>query len=622
MFTEYADTADWLVKVFGDAGFTARRYSGADDHTTRDRIREDFQQGRFEVIVSTDAGNEGIDLQAARVLVNWDIPWSLVTLEQRMGRIHRIGQPHRVTLYNLIAKGTREGEAHERLLDRLVEAANELGGRMFDSLNAIMERIESGGCEAMLRLFYDSDRTAATGGEWPTLEQIRVARDEYFAELRETSSTVDPDEANSARHDDLLARVNPIIVERYLNRVSSGGLLECAPALAGDGFFALSARRNEHGWELPAALRPSNGRATVATSGDARRKAIDAGHKPAAGAVVLGPSEPSLTALVDALRERVGPDLWQGATLIDSSAREDYTLFVYECDITEGPDSGDSRHRPRTSTVSWLIAVSADGEARIAAWGTLPNLSADRDCGSAPLALESERAAAADRQATEAAEQERTRRADRLGSWVAEFRDQIKRLPHALTNGIADRHKRIAERKRIQQSVDARIAAAEAAATVKRSKPRRIGWTNVTAAAHDNPHEDSDPDSEAVSMRFVEDRLTGQGWNVSDVHTQGHGYDLHARRGAEQRCVEVKGRAGSADQSGVTLTGGELAKASQLGNDYWLYVVDRCADGAGRLYGAWQNPAATFDGCFADQPIVRLAGSDLKNALDSRGDAP
>ena len=47
--------------------------------------------GRFEVIVSTDAGNEGNDLQVANVLFNWDIPWPLVRLEQRMGPIHRIG---------------------------------------------------------------------------------------------------------------------------------------------------------------------------------------------------------------------------------------------------------------------------------------------------------------------------------------------------------------------------------------------------------------------------------------------------------------------------------------------------------------------------------------------------
>ena len=85
-----------------------------------------------------------------------------------------------------------------------------------------------------------------------------------------------------------------------------------------------------------------------------------------------------------------------------------------------------------------------------------------------------------------------------------------------------------------------------------------------------------------------------------------------------------KSKAGQANASntGVTLTGGELAKASQLGDEYWLYVVENCFDGEGRLYGAWQNPAETFRDSFIDVPIVRLRGSELKAALGKQGEAP
>ena len=116
VFTEYADTADWLVGRLLHAGFTARRYSGRDSHPVRDDTRAAFARRDFQVLVSTDAGNEGIDLQTAHVLVNYDIPWSLVRLEQRMGRIHRVGQPRDVELYNLIATDTREGDVLEVLL--------------------------------------------------------------------------------------------------------------------------------------------------------------------------------------------------------------------------------------------------------------------------------------------------------------------------------------------------------------------------------------------------------------------------------------------------------------------------------------------------------------------------
>ena len=69
----------------------------------------------------------------------------------------------------------------------------------------------------------------------------------------------------------------------------------------------------------------------------------------------------------------------------------------------------------------------------------------------------------------------------------------------------------------------------------------------------------------------------------------------------------------------MSLTGGELLEAAQLGDDYWLYVVENCADGTGSLYGAWPNPAETFRGRFADVPTVRLVGGELKAALGHRG---
>ncbi len=626
VFTEYADTADWLVGMFVNEGFTAEQYSGSQNHTERAAIQARFMDGRFEVIVSTDAGNEGIDLQAAHVLVNWDIPWSLVRLEQRMGRIHRIGQEQKVYLYNLVALGTREGQAHERLLDRLIEAANELDGKMFDSLQAIMERVRastgtSGEHEKLLRLFYDTDSAASSISDWPTLDQIRQARDDYYSEVRALSSEVDVPTANAALHDDHIARVNPIIVERFLDRIESGGLLECHRAPIGDeGFYYLSASIAEHGWELPEALHPSNGSSLVVTRAEARREAIADGHERAAEALMLGPSDPALTALVSGLRERVTTEMWRGATLGDESARTDYTLFVYECDITEGSDGPSPRHRQRPSTISWLIRVDCTGAARSVSWDTLPNLTPVPDL--TPVSLSPTVAEAAERRAAQAADVERDRRADVLDGWVKQLSTQLRRLPNALTDPITDRDVRLAQRTCIEATIRERISEAKMAARVTRGESRRIGWAHVVAVSQDDPdvNADEQADSEAVSMRLVTALLESADWRVDDVHTEGRGYDLYARRGAQQRCIEVKGRAGKASSTGITLTGGELAQASQLGDDYWLYVVENCSDGEGQLYGAWQNPAEAFRDSFTDVHIVRLPGSELKSALDKQGE--
>ena len=142
-----------------------------------------------------------------------------------------------------------------------------------------------------------------------------------------------------------------------------------------------------HGWQLPASLPLSNGRAVVVTRADARQKAIDDGLDRAADTIMLGPSDPALTTLVKGLRKRVEPEMWQGAVLSDRSAREDYTLFVYECDITEGSEGHNPKHRPREGTLSWLIRVSASGEARTVSWDTLPNLTPAHDLAPVSLAI-------------------------------------------------------------------------------------------------------------------------------------------------------------------------------------------------------------------------------------------
>ena len=432
--------------------------------------------GRFEVIVSTDAGNEGIDLQAAHVLVNWDIPWSLVRLEQRMGRIHRIGQQQKVHLYNLVALGTREGDAHWRLLERLVDAANELGGKMFDSLAAIMElaRSDAGSHERLMHLFYGPGTVAESDFGIPTVEEIKRARDDYYDELRSLSSKVDVDAANTARHQDRIARVNPVIVERFLDRAHKASLI--VQNQGGDQRRGLllhlrTARRSPV--RHPRSARRQDGKALVATRADLRQNAIDDGVDRAADAAMLGPSDPAFTALVEAVRGCVSPEMWQGAVLFDRTVREDYTLFVYECDITEGAGSG--HRRPRPTARSWLILVDRSGQAHSVSWEILPNLTPAAN--TMPIPLTEAEAEAARQRADEEADTESARRAGLLAGWRDKLSSQLGGLPRALTKDIDDPELRRQERRRIQQQIEARIQEAATAAEVvpRRDPQNRMG---------------------------------------------------------------------------------------------------------------------------------------------------
>ena len=91
------------------------------------------------MLVATDAAGEGVNLQNANLMVNYDLPWNPNRLEQRFGRIHRIGQTEVCHLWNLVAKETREGDVYHRLLEKLEVESEALKGRVFDILGEVFE---------------------------------------------------------------------------------------------------------------------------------------------------------------------------------------------------------------------------------------------------------------------------------------------------------------------------------------------------------------------------------------------------------------------------------------------------------------------------------------------------
>ncbi|MEI5036119.1 helicase-related protein [Streptomyces sp. S1A(2023)] len=238
VFTEYADSAEWIARRLQAQGYTAHLYSGRQRKTERDETRKAFMRGEFQIIVTTDAGNEGIDLQAAHVLVNYDIPWSLVRLEQRMGRIHRVGQQRDVYLYNLVATDTREGKTLLRLLDNFVTAANELRGQMFDSLSAVAE-ITGVDYDKWLSDLYGNDelkkQQAIDAAQAVQAQELSRAARKVRDNERRLASQVDAVAALTLLQRDLFARINPAIVEAYLDRLAAAGVLKSAPTAAGPG---------------------------------------------------------------------------------------------------------------------------------------------------------------------------------------------------------------------------------------------------------------------------------------------------------------------------------------------------------------------------------------------------
>lgn len=171
-------------------------------------------------------------------------------------------------------------------------------------------------------------------------------------------------------------------------------------------------------------------------------------------------------------------------------------------------------------------------------------------------------------------------------------------------------------RRHLQQQTETRLDALKQLIDVQLGAPALAGRLRVYSAADANTK--AEIDSEMVSMTFVAKFLKDDGWDVDDVHTEGRGYDLDARRHSQIRHVEVKGVAQSAASAGIRMTGNEVLIATQQRKDYWLYVVDNCDNGVGRLFGVYEDPATLFATSMTGDAIFRVAGSTLKNAPGSQ----
>ncbi|HVC07355.1 MAG TPA: helicase-related protein [Solirubrobacterales bacterium] len=143
IFTEHRDTLEYLVQrirtLIGRPVAVGTIHGGV-SRSERRRVTEEFTHNKdCQILVATDAAGEGLNLQAAHLMVNYDLPWNPNRIEQRFGRIHRIGQTEVCRLWNLVASDTREGDVFLRLLAKIEEQRKAYGGKVFDVLGAAFE---------------------------------------------------------------------------------------------------------------------------------------------------------------------------------------------------------------------------------------------------------------------------------------------------------------------------------------------------------------------------------------------------------------------------------------------------------------------------------------------------
>ncbi|MBV9161260.1 MAG: DUF3883 domain-containing protein [Pseudonocardiales bacterium] len=566
VFTEFADTARWLCNRFNEAGFSTDILEGTIDHRARDSLQQRFLAGVFQVLVSTDAGGEGIDLQSAYVMIDWDLPWSMVRLEQRMGRLHRIGQRNAVHVYHLVAPHTREGRVQEVMLKNLESAAEALEGKVYDLLDATAIRAGFDWGKAMVD---------AQAGRQVTIPEpsalIETAR-ALVADERSLSTPSNVAEALERFAADRLEAINPVIVDVLVDQLtrSGGWTVEPGPAKG------IRLIRTAVGQTLPDALG-GKGQRYVAADGASVRQAINDGATGLDDVVVLGPTEESFQQLVAYALSVGEEDLVRGAALLDSASLTSYVLALFDADIQLHDGT------VRTTRKTPLLIRWSGGHALPAAWESLMTLraSAPEHPHPAPVGPTS-LPPAARHDTTEAAKAELRAQVTALAAerqaWIKTAKVQLDATQYRFEESIADRP--VSERAGLLSQFTIaktqRLAVLNEIAQINASAVRLVGWVAVTGIARADQL-GYDPDAEKIAIAAVVTELENCGYDVDDRQTAGLGYDLYARHRTtrEQRLVEVKGIKESL--RAVWLEQSEWAQAQQRGNEYWLYVVDSCA---------------------------------------------
>jgi superfamily II DNA or RNA helicase len=143
IFTEHRDTLNYLHAKIGNLMGNESAVATIHGGTHRDERRKVqalfWSDKDLRVLIATDAAGEGVNLQCAHLMVNYDLPWNPNRLEQRFGRIHRIGQTEVCHLWSLVASETREGAVWQRLLDKLATECDALKGKVFNILGEVFD---------------------------------------------------------------------------------------------------------------------------------------------------------------------------------------------------------------------------------------------------------------------------------------------------------------------------------------------------------------------------------------------------------------------------------------------------------------------------------------------------
>jgi len=363
IFTEHRDTLNYLErkigKLIGDPS------SIVTIHGALGREKRKSAEHRFKndptalILLATDAAGEGINLQVAHLMINYDLPWNPNRLEQRFGRIHRIGQTEVCYLWNLLAKDTREGDVYMRLLLKLDEARQALGGQVFD----VLGQIEFDG-KTLREIMVD----AILYAEDPVVRARLFQQVEGGVDTARLQELLNANAlGDAALTGDVVARVRAEMEKAHAQRLQPN-FIEAFWVEAYKRLNGAIADREPGRYELPAV--PPEVRSRAKHLDSVKGAALRYERVTFEKGLMLGPplaefvspGHPILAATIDLTLERARSSLAQGAILIDDSPfAKEAKVLLYVDDMINSSATDEHGGQRTVSRRLAFVALHQDG---------------------------------------------------------------------------------------------------------------------------------------------------------------------------------------------------------------------------------------------------------------------
>jgi superfamily II DNA or RNA helicase len=628
VFTEHRDTLTYLCEHLERWGYSTCRIHGGMNPHDRKRAQEIFRTAS-QVCVATEAAGEGINLQFCHLMINYDLPWNPTRLEQRLGRIHRIGQELEVHAFNFVASDSEEGQPviEGRILRRLLEKMEQmravLANRVFDVIGEVLSLNEVNLPEMLREAAHDPRRLDEYLDKIERIDPARLREYEDATGVALARANVDFSAFQRSNAEAEERRLMPKYVERhFIQAAKQVGLKVEARA---DGLWriehVLADLRSDRLNAVHHLGKPENAYRKVTF----HKEHLDMDRH--LDALLLGPGHPLYAAVDERLNEVLAEGQAGVAVYVDSATEVPYRLHFFEMAVQGQKASGQPdtlfaelvavREDPQSPAAERFSVVPADSLLDLPAHPNPPSMVEPVDPTVASDFLKGTYQM-----------ETRARCQEERQHFVKVCHDYLSQSFEARIRAAQDRVMNLRAREEMGSEVSlARQRAENDLADLERTRKERMEGLERLKLARHGPvrhvataivlppgaevaallEEEIDPVLRRRSEKAAEDIVVAyeesRGWECERVGHLKIGFDVRSLGPADSqtgyrdpvesiRRIEVKGRTRG---QAIRLTTNEWYKATQLGDTYWLYVVWDPLDNPSPEPLRIQNPVKHLD---------------------------